>query len=149
MTTPARAIRGQDGDSSPLHPLTAALAVHDLGIVAVLHAMPDVAVWTVKPNVQPLAGDIVSALRNTLYGEGKRIRPVADLPATIVRCMDTLARQVQGQTAALPFLNHGCAVTNGNARVANFVAVHKRGVSSPALSLNRFVQIAVNAMEGH
>ena len=69
MTTPARAIRGQDGDSSPLYPLTAALAVHYLGIVAVLHAMPDVAVWTVKPNVQPLARDIVSALGNTLYGE--------------------------------------------------------------------------------
>jgi len=69
MTTPARAIRGQDGDSSPLYPLTAALAVHYLGIVAVLHAMPDVAVRTVEPNVIARACDIVSALANALYGE--------------------------------------------------------------------------------
>jgi signal transduction histidine kinase len=46
-------------------------------------------------------------------------------------------------------LDHGCPVTNGNARVANFVAIHKRGVSNAAVSLYRFVQIAVNAMEGH
>lgn len=68
MTTPARAIRGQDGDSSPLYPLTA-LAVHYLGIVAVLHAMPDVAVRTAEPNVIARARDIVSALANALYGE--------------------------------------------------------------------------------
>jgi hypothetical protein len=66
MTTPARAIRGQDGDSSPLYPLTAALAVDYLSILAILHAMPDVAVWTVKPNVQPLARDIVFALGKAL-----------------------------------------------------------------------------------
>src|SRR6266849_3856859 len=149
MTPPARAIRGQDGDSSPLYPLSAALAVHYLAIVAVLHAMPDVAVWTVKPNVQPLARDIVSALGNTLYGEGKCIRPVADLPATIVRFVDTLARQVQGQTAALPFLNHGCAIPNSDAGIADAISIRQCGVSSPALSLNRFVQVAVNAMEGH
>jgi len=85
MTTPARGIRGQDGDSSPLYPLTAALAVHYLGIVAVLHAMPDVAVWTVKPNVQPLARDIVSALGNTLYGECQGVRPVRYSPCTVIR----------------------------------------------------------------
>jgi hypothetical protein len=69
MTTPARAIRGQDGDSSPLYPLTAALAGHYLGIVAVLHAMPDVAVWTVKPNVQPLARDILDSSAHTRPSE--------------------------------------------------------------------------------
>jgi len=40
-----------------------------LGIVAVLHAMPDVAVRTVEPNVIARARDIVSALGNTLYGK--------------------------------------------------------------------------------
>ena len=63
--------------------------------------------------------------------------------------MNRLAGKVQRQRTAPAVLDHGCPVTNGNARVANFVAVYKRGVSSPALSLNRFVLPAVDAMEDH
>jgi len=148
MTTPARAIRGQDGDSSPLYPLTA-LAVHYLGIVAVLHTMPDVAVWTVEQNVVALSGQVVRAPADALNREGKRIGPVADLPATIVRFVDTLARQVQGQTAALPFLNHGCAIPNSDAGIADAISIRQCGVSSPAVGLNRFVLVAVNTVEGH
>ena len=63
--------------------------------------------------------------------------------------MNRLAGKVQRQRTAPAVLDHGCPVTNGNARVANFVAVHQRGVSNPAVGLNGLVPVAIDAMESH
>lgn len=101
-----------------------ALDVADLGIVAILHAMPRLAVRSSEPNIIAATGHVVIALAHSVDAKAQSTRPVCNLVL-----IGDILNQIERIASVL---YHVLAIIDGAACVAYLVAIIANRIAGPA-----------------
>lgn len=82
-------------------------AVTNLCVFTVLHTMPNVAVWTDKPDIRARTGDVVFAGSMETQSKSQRARPVRQFTLAAVD------RKIERKAFTVSVIDHGLAIVDG------------------------------------